>query len=105
VNWVEHGIAPEQILAQNASGGTRPLCPYPRTAIYNGTGSTDDAATFHCGGDLEKPEVVCADVLARYKREVNGPLAFQGTGVNRHLCLGTASDHHEGFHDDRDHDD
>ena len=28
---------------------TRPLCPYPQTAIYKGTGSTDDAASFTCG--------------------------------------------------------
>src|SRR5207249_7077429 len=59
VNWVEHGVAPAQIRAQTTSGGvvtrTRPLCPYPKTAIYNGSGSTDDAANFHCGGDLEAP--------------------------------------------------
>jgi feruloyl esterase len=27
---------------------TRPLCAYPRRARYNGTGSTDDAASFSC---------------------------------------------------------
>src|SRR5438477_3257973 len=45
--------SPAQIRAQTTSGGvvtrTRPLCPYPQTAIYNGSGSTDDAANFHCG--------------------------------------------------------
>jgi hypothetical protein len=94
VNWVENGVAPEQILAQNTSGGvvtrTRPLCPYPQTAIYNGTGSQDDAANFHCGGDLEAPEVVCADVLTKYKHEVKGPLDVRGSGVNRHTCFGGA---------------
>ena len=48
--WVENGVAPEQILAQitTGSGGkrTRPLCPYPQTAIYKGSGSADDAANF-----------------------------------------------------------
>jgi hypothetical protein len=92
VDWVENGIAPEQILAQNVSGGvvtrTRPLCPYPQTAIYNGSGSPDDAASFHCGGDLEPREVVCADVLTLYKHEVNGPLDFRGTGVSRQACFG-----------------
>ena len=56
VNWVENGVAPEQIIASTTVGGvtrTRPLCPYPQTAIYNGSGSTDDAANFHCGGNLE----------------------------------------------------
>ena len=27
---------------------TRPICPYPQVAKYNGTGSTDDAASFKC---------------------------------------------------------
>ena len=50
--WVEHGRAPDQILASHASGGavdrTRPLCPYPQVAKYDGTGSVDDAANFAC---------------------------------------------------------
>jgi hypothetical protein len=90
VDWVENGVAPQQILAQNTSGGvvtrTRPLCPYPQTAIYEGSGSMDDAANFHCGGDLEKPAVVCADVLTKYKHEADGHLDFRGTGVNQRAC-------------------
>jgi len=27
---------------------TRPLCPYPKEAIYTGRGSMDDAANFTC---------------------------------------------------------
>ena len=27
---------------------TRPMCPYPKFAKYNGTGSIDDAANFIC---------------------------------------------------------
>src|SRR6202011_4934661 len=50
--WVEHGKAPEQILASRVQDGkterTRPLCPYPQLATYKGTGSTDDAANFVC---------------------------------------------------------
>ena len=50
--WVEHGKAPEQIVASRVQDGkierTRPLCPYPQVATYNGTGSTDDAANFVC---------------------------------------------------------
>lgn len=52
-DWVEKGIAPEQIVAsQTDKEGhvtrTRPLYPYPKVATYNGTGSTDDAANFTC---------------------------------------------------------
>jgi hypothetical protein len=102
VEWVENGVAPERILAQNTSGGvvtrTRPLCPYPQTAVYNGSGSFDDAANFRCDGNLEKREVVCADVLTRYKREADGRLDYSGTGVNRRAC------EHRRWHDDDDDD-
>jgi feruloyl esterase len=50
--WVEHGKAPEQMIASKTSNGvtsrTRPLCPYPQIAKWNGSGSTDDAANFVC---------------------------------------------------------
>ncbi len=57
--WVEHGVAPERIVAtkfvndQPASGVafTRPLCAYPEIAVYKGTGSTTDAASFACVRD------------------------------------------------------
>jgi feruloyl esterase len=50
--WVEHGHAPDKILAAHTSGGrvdrTRPLCPYPQVAKYQGSGNIDEAANFHC---------------------------------------------------------
>jgi feruloyl esterase len=50
--WVEQGKAPDRIIASHATNGvvdrTRPLCPYPQVATYNGSGSMDDAANFSC---------------------------------------------------------
>lgn len=54
--WVEHGIAPERVIARRMKPGsnppevvrTRPLCAYPLTAHWTGNGSTDDAANFVC---------------------------------------------------------
>jgi len=50
--WVEQGKAPERIEAAKVVDGktvrTRPLCPYPQAARYQGTGSTDEAANFKC---------------------------------------------------------
>ncbi len=54
--WVEQGVPPERVVAvkyvnDNPALGilrTRPLCAYPKTAVYVGTGSTDDAANFDC---------------------------------------------------------
>ena len=53
VEWVEHGKAPDRLLASAAPtspwpGRTRPLCPYPQVATYKGTGSPSDAANFQC---------------------------------------------------------
>jgi feruloyl esterase len=51
-SWVERGVAPERIVASHLTHGavdrTRPLCAYPRVAVYLGRGSTDDAANFAC---------------------------------------------------------
>jgi feruloyl esterase len=51
-NWVEKGRAPESIIASHLTSGvvdrTRPLCVYPKVAVYSGSGSTDDAANFRC---------------------------------------------------------
>ena len=52
-NWVEHGQAPETIIASRVDRSgtverTRPLCVYPKVAKYKGSGSIDDAANFTC---------------------------------------------------------
>jgi feruloyl esterase len=50
--WVERGQTPTQVVASRVEHGkvvrTRPLCPYPQVATYQGKGSTDDAKNFVC---------------------------------------------------------
>jgi feruloyl esterase len=50
--WVERGIAPEEIIATRSTNGVvdrlRPLCPYPKVAVYKGKGDTNDATNFVC---------------------------------------------------------
>jgi tannase/feruloyl esterase len=50
--WVESGTKPQSIVASHVTSGvvdrTRPLCAYPATAHYIGTGSTDEARNFRC---------------------------------------------------------
>jgi hypothetical protein len=65
VAWVEKGQAPDSVTAAARAGGnpgganadlpagwsaarTRPLCPYPKVARYQGSGSIEDAASFSC---------------------------------------------------------
>jgi feruloyl esterase len=57
--WVEHGKAPDALIASHvtASGKvdrTRPLCPYPQVAKYQGAGSIDAAASFVCAAPSRK---------------------------------------------------
>jgi feruloyl esterase len=51
-DWVERGIAPDRIEAtrilDETPVRTRPLCPYPQTARYRGTGSSDQSGNFVC---------------------------------------------------------
>jgi feruloyl esterase len=89
VDWVEHGIAPTQIIQQSGSR-TRPVCPYPQTAVYDGVGDPNLASSFSCGGNLEKLHTVCDDVLTEYKNEVEGDLDYAGMGVNPVACRATA---------------
>lgn len=50
VAWVEHRTPPARIVARGGAmpGITRPLCPYPASSRYPGTGPTADAASFKC---------------------------------------------------------
>jgi feruloyl esterase len=50
--WVERGIAPDQIVATRAINGVvdrlRPLCLYPNVAVYTGKGDSNEAVNFVC---------------------------------------------------------
>jgi hypothetical protein len=87
------------------TGRTRPLCPYPQTAICNGSDDINKDTSFHCGGNLEKREIVSNDVLTRYKHEVNGNLNFKGTGLEPHDCGIRDDDHHDDHEAKNDDDD
>jgi feruloyl esterase len=48
-DWVEHGRAPERMVARGASfpGQSRPLCPWPQVARY-AQGDPKQAGSFEC---------------------------------------------------------
>ena len=68
VNWVEKGVAPTAVIAKARGAGTstiaalinaevpaswaadrtRPLCPHPTVATYNGSGDVNKAENFSC---------------------------------------------------------
>jgi feruloyl esterase len=51
-DWVEKGKAPDRVIARKLAAGsvtrTRPLCPYPQKAVYNGSGNSDQETSFTC---------------------------------------------------------
>ncbi|MDX1585259.1 MAG: tannase/feruloyl esterase family alpha/beta hydrolase [Balneolaceae bacterium] len=51
--WVEQGKAPERLLTTKTDSAgntmwTRPVCPYPQRAVYDGEGDLDDDSNFEC---------------------------------------------------------
>ena len=52
VEWVEKGVAPKELPATHSKEGkavrSRPLCPYPQVAKYDGKGNPDEARSFVC---------------------------------------------------------
>jgi feruloyl esterase len=57
VQWVEHGIAPDQIIAYKVTNGvtdlSRPVCPYPALPRYRGVGDPTKASSFVCVADSD----------------------------------------------------
>jgi len=92
VKWAEQGVAPDVLLSQGGVGApvtrTRPLCPYPQTAYYKGSGSTDDAANFVCTGNLETPKVLCDSLRTKYKFENADAIDKTSLGIDASLCTG-----------------
>jgi hypothetical protein len=73
VAWAEGGPAPDSILS-SGGGRTRPLCPFPQTAIYDGTGNPNLASSFTCGGDIQTKEAKCDGLIAKFKHEAGAGL-------------------------------
>ena len=51
--WVEDGQAPDRLVAskRNLDGQialTRPVCPYPEIAVYDGSGDSNNESSFTC---------------------------------------------------------
>lgn len=56
VNWVEHGVEPDYIVAmQSKPARTRKICMYPNVPVHSGVGSTDDQANFTCQTQNKDP--------------------------------------------------
>lgn len=49
VDWVEHANAPSSLTLSSADGSvTRPICVYPKQAVYGGSGAVTTATSYTC---------------------------------------------------------
>jgi feruloyl esterase len=97
VKWVETGVPPQSAgdstklgilgTSTNTAVGTRPVCPWPTTAIYNGTGSTTVASSYHCGGNLDEDRsVLCYQLHTPYGKETSDHLNYAEQGLTPDQC-------------------
>lgn len=75
IKWVEQGVAPEKIIANRFSGATvtrsRPLCPYPAQAVYNGSGDVNVAANFSCVQQVESASSINGGDIVQIKNSLS----------------------------------
>ncbi len=83
--WVEKGLAPDKVIATKFASDAdhsqgvkmaRPLCPYPLSARYKGTGNDKDAANFNCvealvigSGPLHDPSLKAPRMIHNWEPE------------------------------------
>lgn len=97
VKWVETGTPPQSAgnstklgilgTSTNSSVGTRPVCPWPTTAIYNGSGATNVASNYTCGGNLDfNVAVLCPGLHTVYGQETSNSLDYADQGLTAAQC-------------------
>ena len=104
VHWVETGTVPQSagdsthmgILATGpGSFGTRPICPWPSTAIYKGTGATTVASNYVCGGNVDafpptpatnNVATICQGLITRQDNPHSNSLDYKEQGVSPSQC-------------------
>ena len=90
MTWVETGTPPQNagdstnlgILATGAGiFGTRPVCPWPTTAVWNGTGATNVASSYNCQGNIDANVTGIGSSAPAGTASVSGPELNSG-GAN-----------------------
>lgn len=108
VKWVTTGTPPSSANEPTSGGsvgilatssqtniGTRPICPWPTTAIYTGSGATNVATNFTCGGNLDafppnagnnNVATVCLGLRTMDGYESSNSLDYAAQGVTAAQC-------------------
>ena len=105
VKWVSTGTPPQSagdsthmgILGTSTSSaiGTRPVCPWPTQPIYSGTGATNVATNYTCGGNLDayppnagtnNVATICSDLHTVYGEETSNSVDYAEQGITAAQC-------------------
>jgi feruloyl esterase len=74
IKWVEQGVAPDSIIATRFSQGnlvlSRPVCPWPGQAVYNGSGDVTVASNFHCVQQVESADSINGGDIVEIKNSL-----------------------------------
>ncbi|HEX5109386.1 MAG TPA: tannase/feruloyl esterase family alpha/beta hydrolase [Vicinamibacterales bacterium] len=91
-NWAENDVAPDTILSSSAPGRgmtgpprTRPMCPYPQYAVWDGVGDPNTASSFSCGGNMHTTQSRCESLVVKYQQETTAKYESVG-GVTAVSC-------------------
>ena len=91
VDWAEQGIVPDTIPSSGTIPGqpgqtrTRPLCPYPQMAIWDGVGNLNAASSYSCGGSMHTTQTRCEQLVVEYQKETGSKFESVG-GVTAVSC-------------------
>jgi hypothetical protein len=47
------------------------MCPWPQTAVYNGSGDPNKIESFSCGGNVETKQTECLALVAKFQKETS----------------------------------
>jgi len=91
-NWSENDVAPDTIMssiapARGTTGPprTRPMCPYPQYAVWDGVGDPNTASSFSCGGNMHTTQSRCESLVVKYQQETTAKYESVG-GVTAVSC-------------------
>jgi len=90
VGWVENDADPDPVPTSGGSVNpsiTPPLCPWPMSAYYNGSGPTNSASSYYCAGDLDaNNHALCQMVRTPYGAETSSTLDYSESGITPAEC-------------------
>lgn len=92
MNWAENDVAPDTLMSASTAGRgmpgpvrTRPMCPYPQYAVWDGVGDPTTASSFSCGGNMHTTESRCEALVVKYQQETTAKYESVG-GVTAVSC-------------------